>query len=373
MFVKSGQLAHLLKPEAYSGESWFASEQQSVFRRSWQFFCLANEVARDGDRFARQVCDTPVVVSNSQGQLRALHNVCAHRHSQIAPSGCSHSAELTCPIHGWKYDAAGKLKHLPDGRSFVGVKAGDLALPGYRVEQVGALVFVNLTSEGPSFREHLGTLAGEFEQYFGNVEHIHSWVTEHPINWKVVCENAVESYHVPMVHPQTFEDYRAEELHDHRLEPTYTRYGDLLPYEAERSLTSRIIETYTRWIIANPSFKRFSHTHIFPNMLLYYGDIFSGFTSVEPLGPNRCIYRMMSFVPKDIRWGKLGWLAQRVTMSVFLRMVRKILREDMDRWGVVHEGLRNSPHRGVLSAREERVFAFQEYLLAQMQSPPASV
>ena len=61
-----------------------------------------------------------------------------------------------------------------------------------------------------------------------------------PRELKVIVENAVESYHVPMVHPNTFQDYRPEELHDHRLKPTYTRYGDLFLHADEKSLESRV-------------------------------------------------------------------------------------------------------------------------------------
>lgn len=368
MFVHSGQLDHVLEPRAYFDEAWFEREQRSLFGRNWNFFCLADDVARPGDRFAREICGIPVVVQNDQGTLHALKNVCAHRHSQMVPNGASHDNALRCQIHGWEYGCDGHLSKLPDGRSFKGLKAADYCLKSFRVERFGQFVFVNLDYNGPTFSEHLGSFADEFGRFFSNVRHINTWTTEHPVNWKIIVENAVESYHVPMVHPETFADYRPEEEHDHRLEPSYTRYGDLLPYAAEKSLEATGFRLYTKWLIKNPSFQRFVHVHLYPNLLLYFGDIYSSMAVLEPLGPQRTRYTLLSFVPTEIHWGGLGKLAQNLSMVLFVRMFKKILREDMERWPPVQSGLLHSNQRGILSAREERVYAFQRYVSGQVQN-----
>ncbi len=367
MFVHSGKLDHLLSPSAYHASDWFGRERTAIFSRSWQFFCLATQLSQNGDRFATEVAGEPVVVVNREGELFALQNICAHRHSQIAPDGCSHADRLQCPIHGWEYDTSGKLKKMPDGPSFVGVKAADHCLRPYRVERVGPFVFVNLSSDGPTFQQNLGSLAPEFHRFYSDLRHINTITSEHSVNWKVICENAVESYHVPMVHPRTYQDYRPEELHDHRLEPTFTRYGDLYPYEAERSLEARGFRIYTRLLIRNPTFQRFVHVHLFPNMMLYYGDIFSGFTVLKPLAPERTRFTSYSFVPKTTRWGWAGRRVQDLSMILFLRVARKIIGEDVGRWPPVQAGLRHSSHRGVLGAREERVYAFQRYVRDQVE------
>lgn len=372
MFVHAGRLDHLLKPRAYYEAEWFQREQQAIFGRSWNFFCLFDAVSRPGDRFAAEVCGIPVVVYNEGETLYALHNVCAHRHSQICPPGRTHDKSLRCQIHGWEYDCTGHLSKLPDGRSFKGLKAVDYCLKTFRAERSGPFVFVNLESTAPSFEEHLGNFATEFRHFFANYRHINTWTTEHPVNWKIIIENAVESYHVPMVHPETFADYRAEELHDHGLEPTYTRYADLLPYEAEKSLEAVGFRLYTKWLIRNPTFQRFVHVHLFPNFLLYFGDIYSSIAVVEPLSPTRTRYTLLSFVPGDIRWGALGRCVQNLSMVLFVRMFKKILGEDMVRWPPVQTGLEHSGQSGVLSAREERVYAFQRYLLQQVD-PAANV
>ena len=61
---------------------------------------------------------------------------------------------------------------------------------------------------------------------------------------------------------------------------------------------------YTRLLMKDPTLDRFAHAHIFPNFLLQFsGDICSTFTVLEPMGPERTRYTMLSFVPNRIRWG----------------------------------------------------------------------
>ena len=370
MFEFSGRLDHLLPPSAYFDPGWFGREQSAIFASSWNLFCLRKVLAKSGDRFAGEVAGAPVVVVNDQGRLHAIRNVCGHRHSLICKEGCSRGPKLKCQIHGWEYDQQGRLTKIPDGTHFKVVKPGDFSLSTYRVEELGPFVFVNLSNDGPTVRETLGELVGDFERYFENVRLVNTWTTEHPVNWKVIIENAVESYHVPMIHPTTFRDFRDEEMHDHELAPTYTRYRDLLPYESEKSLKSAAFRYYTRLLIKNPSFARLTHVNWFPNLLMYYGDIYSGMKVVEPLGPERTRYTVYSFVPNESSLGWVGLRLMDVGIQFFLRALKRILREDMALWRPVQKGLRSSENQGVLSAREERVFAFQRYLCERLGRSP---
>ena len=109
-------------------------------------------------------------------------------------------------------------------------------------------------------------------------------------------------------------------------------------------------------------FERFKHTHIFPNMMLYYGDIYRNLNIIEPLSPTRFRFKCFGFVPSEIRFGVFGKLLQDLSMIVFSRMAKKIIAEDVAYWPSVHLGLQSSLHQGVISAREERVYAFQKWL-----------
>jgi phenylpropionate dioxygenase-like ring-hydroxylating dioxygenase large terminal subunit len=241
------------------------------------------------------------------------------------------------------------------------------------VARAGDLVFVNLQPEGPTLREHLGSFAEEFEKYYTGIRRIDVHQVETPVNWKVIAENAVESYHVPMVHPGTYEQYRPEELHDHRLEETYSRYGDLMSYSSERSLEALGFRLYTRLLIRNPNYRRFTHVHWYPNSLLYFGDIFRAFNVLEPLGPERTRLTFHSFAPRNIRGGWLGLVVQNLSLTYFLRVGKRIVNEDLSFWPPVQRGLKHSPFRGVLSRREERVYGIQRYIAQRLGLPVPAI
>lgn len=370
MFVHHTKLDQLLKPESYSSQAFWSAEVSGLFRKSWQYAGLASAVANEGDYLACDVAGIPVVIRNAGGKLVAFKNVCAHRHSMLVRPGCGHSATLKCMYHGWEYGEEGRVSKIPDGKSFKGIKAADYCLEKFRIDRIGPLLFVNCSGGSDTLRESLGELAAELDRHFGSHELVWRWVTEHRSNWKIIEENAVESYHVPNAHPSTYVNYKNEALHDHRLEPAYTRYADIEPWG--NSLVERGFRLLSRLLIPRPDYERFKHTHIFPNSLLYYNELFSSWAVLQPLSPERSRYEILGFVPTQVRGGWLGRVALRLVVRVLIRQIRKILLEDMEIWPYIHRGLANSQFDGVLACREERVHAFQKYVAEGIREKPGS-
>jgi choline monooxygenase len=362
MFVHATALPHVLPPSAYSDAAVFAAEQLQLLRPSWQFVALRQQqLARPGDQVVRELHGVPVVVRNDAGVINAFVNVCAHRHAMLAAPSCKHQGTLTCQYHGWQYDDDGALKKLPDGRSFAGLDARAMRLKKLRTEVVGELVFASLAdndNDGAGFIDGLGDLGVEFVRCFGDHFPVRTWVTEHDVNWKVIAENAVESYHVPAVHPTTFTAFRAPELHDHTLHHRYTRYVDNKPWDG---FAGFVAQTLAKLWLPRPTLQRFTHTHVFPTTLLYYGDLVSTVVSLEPLSARRTRQVAVSFLQKTLRsswWRPLQWAFGRT----FAALGERILREDMTTWPSIQQGLLHSHQAGVLSCREERVYAFQRYV-----------
>jgi choline monooxygenase len=377
MFVHATALPHVLPPSAYSDAAVFAAEQKQLLRPSWQFVALRQQqLARPGDQVVRELHGVPVVVRNDAGVINTFVNVCAHRHAMLAAPSCKHQGTLTCQYHGWQYDDDGALKKLPDGRSFAGLDARALRLKKLRTEVVGELVFASLADhnsttnndDSAGFIDGLGAMGAEFVRCFGDHWPVRTWVTEHDVNWKVIVENAVESYHVPAVHPHTFTAFRAPELHEHTLHERYTRYVDNKPWDG---FAGFVAQTLAKLWLPQPTLARFTHTHVFPTTLLYYGDLVSTVVSLEPLGPTRTRQVAVSFLPKALRsslWRPVQWAFGRT----FAALGERILREDMAAWPSIQQGLMHSTHEGVLSCREERVYAFQQYVAAGIAAAQTS-
>src|SRR5690606_20534621 len=136
----------------------------------------------------------------------------------------------------------------------------------------------------------------EVRRFFGDHRVCRVWSTEHEVNWKVIAENAVESYHVPLVHPGTFRAFRPPELHEHALHDRYTRYLDKKPWESDaQGLAARAL---LRLLVPAPAMRRFTQAHVFPGLLLYYNELVSTLISLEPLGPTRTRHLAITLLPR---------------------------------------------------------------------------
>lgn len=359
MFQHPGLLEHVLAPSDYTSVSSFDREQRTLFANHWHFAAVASDLAGPGSHVARDVGGRPIVLRRDGGRIRAFDNVCAHRHCRVVPPGRGRTDRLRCPYHGWEYGADGRVSRIPDGPSFRGLRAEGLGLVERPVESLGELVFVRLGEPGEGLGESLGDLAPELVRHFGDHRCVWRWTTEHDVNWKVIAENAVESYHVPVTHPQTFRDFRPPELHDHRLDKRYTRYRDLKPWGHRPA--ELLLRAFRAVLLPAADGERFKQTHVFPNYLLYYGDVFSIFIALEPLSATRTRHVLHGFQPRRLRSPLLRPL-QRLLVAGLVPGLRRIFREDMGLWDEVQAGLAHSLQRGLLGAREERVFAFQRHV-----------
>jgi choline monooxygenase len=231
------------------------------------------------------------------------------------------------------------------------------------------MVFVNLTPEGPAVRDYLGPLAAEIEAHFCTHEPFVTQDTVHDANWKIAIENAVESYHVPLVHPNTFGDYLAEELHDHRLGANYSSYQGKAP-PRPRTMRDRLFSASMHLLYRQPVSWEYMHTHVFPTYCISYGGHSCELMTVEPLGPTRSRRVAVAFMPRDIR----RWPVAKVLSAAYKRGVNrfseKLLREDSGVWESVQRGVETTSHPGVLSAREERVYHFQKYVAEKVSTFP---
>ena len=364
MFIHQGKLQHLLHPSDYSSEAFWRDEVEHLFQKSWQFGGSLSQLTKKGDYLSRDIAGIPVVFRNFGDGISAFRNVCPHRHSMIVSEGSGNADKLKCMYHGWEFGCKGDVTFLPDGSSFKGIRAADFCLQPVKTEILGNMIFANLDPNANNFRDSLGELAPELEQYFGNHELVWHWVSDHKSNWKVIEENAVESYHVPMAHPKTFTNYNTPEFHDHCLTEAYTRYADLEPLN--RTLVDMAFVILSKLFLKKPNFERFKHTHIFPNNLLYYGELFSTWAAVYPIAPEQTRYEIVGFIPRDLRYS-MGMNAMlKIITKPLVKMIARILMEDMEIWPKLHKGFSNSSFTGILSCREERIYAFQKYVYSNM-------
>lgn len=223
------ELASTLTPAAYHDERYFADERQALWSTSWVCVALVGQVAGVGETIVREVAGTSIIVTrDKEGELRAFHNVCRHRGSQLV--SCDQvvrAKRFRCPYHAWAYSLSGECLGTPlfegsdipvdqqamfdmgDAKSF---DKSDYGLIEVAVDTWGPLVFVNLAGDAIPLGEWLGDVPDRFDNYgLEGWAEVAEKVYEIGANWKLIAENFMEYYHLPWVHPELIKVSRMED------------------------------------------------------------------------------------------------------------------------------------------------------------------
>ena len=197
-------LAELLRDPGrmYGDESVFREECEGLFAHNWIFAGLATDIPASNDFFRVPMFNRDVVVQNFHGEPHAFINSCSHRHSQIQHE-IRGNRPLVCPYHGWAYDKRGVPTGIPRREEFPEVCANPEAyrLHSVDLERAGNFLFLRLGGDGADLREFLGEAHGFLESVSEGMDRSLDEVEASVgANWKLVIENSLEGYHVPLVH-----------------------------------------------------------------------------------------------------------------------------------------------------------------------------
>jgi phenylpropionate dioxygenase-like ring-hydroxylating dioxygenase large terminal subunit len=190
----------------YYDLEWYEHERKAVFLRSWIEIGHTCEVPEPGSFIRREMefaKASLLIVRGKEGSLRAFHNVCTHRGTQLVEEAQGKQAKFTCPYHAWTFGSDGALLSAPDFESF-GLDKADCALKQVRLETCAGLIFVNFDPAAPPLREWLGGLADDLEALpVAKATTFSEYTYEIEANWKLTYDNFQENYHLRFIHPKT--------------------------------------------------------------------------------------------------------------------------------------------------------------------------
>ncbi len=196
--------ASSLAPELYWNEDVAQAEQDYIFKKDWVCAGLAAELEKPGDYLTFSVSGEPVFcVRDKANEIRAYSNVCRHRLMQLLDGrGCT--KRVVCPYHAWAYDLEGKLVSAGQMQSSKAFVKSDICLPEIRVEIWNGWIYLTLNEEAESVAKLLAPLNDvvsrySMQSYIPVVHEDHVWKT----NWKLLTENFMEGYHLPVAHKNT--------------------------------------------------------------------------------------------------------------------------------------------------------------------------
>lgn len=186
----------------YTSPDWYRHDLEKVFSRRWLFAGHASQIRKAGEFFTFSLGHENVIVSRSKsGEIKAFHNVCRHRGTQVCQQTSGRAKYFTCPFHGWAYDLDGALKvapMMPD--SF---DKEQFPLKRVWLEEWEGLIFLNLSPERPSVgvsETFANVDLSAFELKRTKVIADHTYEVQ--ANWKITGETFQECYHCALTHPE---------------------------------------------------------------------------------------------------------------------------------------------------------------------------
>jgi phenylpropionate dioxygenase-like ring-hydroxylating dioxygenase large terminal subunit len=196
--------ARAMPTEVYTSEEFEQEELEHIFRKDWYCVGRADALGNPGDYVSCELAGQPIVVlRDKSGELKAHSNVCLHRMSTLL-HGRGNTKSIVCPYHAWTYNLDGTLRGAPAMTLNDGFCKKSYKLPTVRCEEWLGWVFVNLDPEAPPVAEQLAPVA-EMIGGYNMPNYTEAFYEEHvwDTNWKVLAENFMESYHLPVCHAGT--------------------------------------------------------------------------------------------------------------------------------------------------------------------------
>lgn len=200
--------------DLYLSEELFRREQRALFANTWSYLGHTSQLPEPGDFFTLDLAGQPILVLRDiEGQVRAFHNRCAHKGTQLvsAESGRLAGRFLRCPYHAWSYRLDGELVAFPLKEGYEGTRLrqseagrGLTPIAGFHVYR--DFIFGRLSPEGVGFHHYFGDILQAIDLMVdrsptGRLQ-IDGGVLRNTINcnWKLYLENINDSVHPVSTH-----------------------------------------------------------------------------------------------------------------------------------------------------------------------------
>ncbi|MCT4698740.1 aromatic ring-hydroxylating oxygenase subunit alpha [Tenacibaculum haliotis] len=266
------KMMHVLPVEAYTSQEWFDKEMATIFSTTWQFAGLVEDIENPGDSISVQAgLNNIFIIKGRDHRLRAFHNMCRHRGTQLLRAVGKNQKVITCPYHDWTYNLEGKLISIPKKEDeFPDLCQKELHECGLNLHEASVdifkgMLFIHPDKKAPNIMEYFGEILPHLgphipEKLIEFKEGIYT--KEIKSNWKIVVENNIDHYHLAHLHEGTLNMYDHEKAkfgwegpHYWFFEPLVKEYKDDFKNASLMPLINHIPEdkigAYVPWFFPN--------------------------------------------------------------------------------------------------------------------------
>jgi choline monooxygenase len=183
--------------------------RDTLFARSWHVLGTTDEVPEPGGArpatLLPGLLDEPLLLARpDSGPPRLLSNVCTHRGALLCEAPCAPAGgQIRCRYHGRRFALDGRFVAAPGFEAAADFPSAADDLPSVPCGRWGPLLFggVRPGHELEELIAPLQALVGWLPLDRARIEPSRSGDFLVPAHWALYCENYLEGFHVPFVHP----------------------------------------------------------------------------------------------------------------------------------------------------------------------------
>jgi phenylpropionate dioxygenase-like ring-hydroxylating dioxygenase large terminal subunit len=198
-----------ISTDAFWSQEQFDLERERLWPHVWLMVGRAEEIPAIGDFLVKDIPSNSVsllVVRGRDGTIRAFHNVCPHRGTQLCWGKHGSVAAFTCPYHGFTFNLEGRLTFVPDEANFYDLDKSLLGLTSVVTDTWEGFIFVHLDpNPKETLREFIGDEVAQSVADFPFHERtrFHEYKAILNCNWKVLISGFLEAFHARSLHARS--------------------------------------------------------------------------------------------------------------------------------------------------------------------------
>ena len=193
--------AETIPADFYTDERYFHASKEKIFARSWQFLG-ADDAAKalQPRMILEDFLSEPVLVSRDKTDLHCFSNVCTHRGNILIENDCADGG-IRCAYHGRRFDLSGKFLSMPEFETAENFPTKRDDLPEIPFAIWEKFLFASVNPYAP-FDEFVSEMRNKLSWLdFDNLKFTAAKDYLVKAHWALYCENYLEGFHVPFVHP----------------------------------------------------------------------------------------------------------------------------------------------------------------------------
>lgn len=222
--IDPGKQIFRVNRDAYRCPDVFELEKKKVLYKTWIVLGHESEIKNNGDYITRRVIDKNLIFNRDRnGSVNVYYNTCMHRGASVCEAKKGNTKSFVCPYHGWVYKDTGELASTgsreADASYPPSYTQGTIRLKSVKnVASRGGFYFINFDENPVSLDDYLedaGDRLDMINQHSAAGMEVIRGCHEYEIdaNYKLLCENSYDSYHLMATHA-SYLDYVIDLLKD---------------------------------------------------------------------------------------------------------------------------------------------------------------